>query len=430
MIELTPKQRKIVKSVKDESLKYFLLYGGSRSGKSLLIFDLILALCFLYPGSKHLVARYSFANAKKTIWLQTMLPLLRKLEAKGQCKINGTQGITTFTNGSLIVLGGLKPDQIDAVLGTEYGTIWVNEANENLWSTIELLFSRLNDTATHVSNKNKRIHTRFFADLNPTSKQSWDYKFFIQKINPAENKTHTEHKSIFSAKLSPLDNKKNLHPNYIKTLGSMSEYKKLRFFYGEYGFYEGLIYNLPEEQREVPEKLVFDRYIGGLDFGHRHANVFSVNGYYDGIWATVEEHYKTGMGTPDIIEKGWELHRKYSFDYIYADAARSDIIEEMQKAGLPVLPAFKGEGSIFAGIMYMKGLIKEKRYYCDKLKAPMHCAEFDSYHWDEDVAEKHEKPVKIDDDCMDASRYGIYTYALEHGLLADTRTVLDFMKGI
>lgn len=426
-LKLNPKQKEIAQSISNRALKYFLLYGGSRSGKSVFIFYYILVASIKYPGSKHLVARYSFANAKKTVWLQTMLPLLRPLETAGACEINITQGIVTFFNGSIIVLGGLKPDQINAVLGSEYATIWVNEANENVWSVIELLFSRLNDTS--VDENGIPIRVRFFSDLNPTSKKSWDHKFFIEKINPDESERHKEADKIFAARLSPLDNKENLSDDYIETLEGMSEHKKLRFFYGEYGHYEGLVYNLPEDQRELPKEFSPDRHICGLDFGRTHPNVFSVIGLDEDRFGIIEEDYVVGTTIPRILRTAQELHEKYDFDVIYADGSRPEIIEQLVAKGLPAQPAFKNPGSVLEGILYLTGLIEEKNFYMDKTSAPMHNAEFDSYRWDE-KDETKEKPLKIDDHCMDALRYGIYTYALEYGLIGNIDELADFQKNI
>jgi len=84
-----------------------------------------------------------------------------------------------FDNGSLIQLGGLQPDQIGDILGSEFATIFVNEANENTWDVIELLFSRLNDISEDGAGN--RITPRFIADLNPTSYSSLDKFSLLSK---------------------------------------------------------------------------------------------------------------------------------------------------------------------------------------------------------------------------------------------------------
>ena len=395
--------------------KYIQFYGGSRSGKTAAIVEAIIVMCLKYPGSRHLIARYSFTNAKKTIWKQTIYPAILPYIRHGLVSVNKTQGIIDFENGSYIQLGGLQPDQIDSVLGSEFATIYVNEANENPWSTIELLFSRLNDLSE--DNEGVRITPRFIADLNPTSYGSWDYKFFHKKLNPETDKRHAEASRIAKIKLNPEDNIDNIGKDYLKTLKSLSPTKRKRFYEGEYGSYEGLIYQLPPKQRSVdfPTGRSYDVNILGLDFGHRHPCAFSTiktNGSMFVVW---DEHYETKMNSTTIIQKTLELYEKYEYDYIYCDGSRPEIIDELVLAGLPAEAAIKGAGSVFAGIMHITGLIESEKLFIRGSECPMHLAEVDSYRWKQTAINNKEVPVKEDDNCMDSMRYAIVTYALKHG---------------
>jgi len=422
----TQRQREVVRKLfTDRKYKYIKLYGGSRSGKSAVIINLILMMCFKYPGSRHLVCRHSFANAKKTIWKQTIVPMLRPYEKAGLCFINKTQGSIDFENGSSIMLGGLQPDQIDSVLGSEYATIFVNEANENRWGEIELLFSRLNDTSKDKDGN--LIHCRFIADLNPTSFNSWDYKFFQLGINPDDDTPHKERDRIGFARLNPIDNKGNLNEDYFNTLQGLSESKRRRFFLGEYGNYSGLIYSLPVEQRSVDFRIPrYTTCIAGLDFGHRHPNAFTIIKTDGERFIEWDEHYKKGMTSPRIREKARELYDKYNFEVLYCDGSRSEIIEELQQDGIPAKPAIKGSGSVLAGISYVKGLIEDGRFFVNGVNCPMSLAEFDSYIWDENATD--EKPKKIDDDAMDSVRYAIYSYVLENGLYGKVDELDEFQS--
>ena len=428
-LDYTRRQREAMRLLTNKKYKFVQFYGGSRSGKTALIVEAILILCLKYAGSKHLIARYSLANARKTIWKQTIMPMIKRYESHGICEINKTNATIDFYNGSMIQLGGLQPDQIDAVLGSEFGTIFVNEANENPWSSIELLFSRLNDIAEDENGH--RITPRFIADLNPTSFSSWDYQFFHLKKNPETGKEHAQADRIAHIKLNPKDNEENLSEDYIDTLEGFSATKKKRFFHGDYGNYSGLIYELPPAQRSIDFNTPnYTLHLLGIDFGHRHATCFSTirsNGERFLIW---DEYYKKGMTASTIIKKAVELYEQYSYDYIFCDGSRSEIIEELVDAGIPAEKAIKGDGSVFTGIMHMKGLIEEGNLYVHGSNCPMHLAEFDSYRWMESSTSRKEKPVKEDDDCMDASRYAIHSYKLKMGLTAPSDKLLDFQNSI
>jgi phage terminase large subunit len=420
----TVAQRHAVRATLANKLKkYIQLYGGSRSGKTALVINLLIMMCFKYPGSKHIVIRHSFANAKKTVWKQTIEPMVKHYARHKLCSINKTQGSIDFNNGSSIVLGGLQSDQIDSILGSEYATIYVNEANENRWTDIELLFSRLNDTS--VDKDGNMIKCRFIADCNPTSFNSWDYKFFHLGINPADGAPHKEREKIERIKLNPYDNKENLNQEYLTTLESLSETKKKRFFFGEYGNYSGLIYNLPPAQRSIDFTIPrFGTCIGGLDFGFVHPCAFSVLKTDGENWIQTDEFYKTKMTSPRIREKARELHNKHHFEVLYCDGARKEIIQELKEDGIPAEPAIKGPGSVLSGISYVGGLIEDGKFHINGDKCPMTLAEFDSYIWEEEK----DKPKKIDDDAMDSVRYAIYSYVLNSGLYAKADDLSDFQS--
>ena len=226
-INYNPKQLEGLKLLSNKLKKFFKFWGGSRSGKTFLIIRAIRIRCHKYPGSKHLVARYSFANAKKTIWLQTMLPEFRKDERIGLCKINLAEGIIRYKNGSVVMLGGLEPSRIDSILGAEYATIFISEANENKFIDIENLFSRLNDTST--DHKGNPIHCFFICDLNPTVVSSWTYQVFIKGINPNDGKPINNFHLFANLWFTPYDNEENLSSGYIQqNLESLSSSKRKR----------------------------------------------------------------------------------------------------------------------------------------------------------------------------------------------------------
>ena len=279
-VKLTDKQKQAAKLLADPTKTYYLFYGGSRSGKTMLSCLFIRHRARTYAGSKHLVARFSFANAKKTVWLHTLYPLMVEDEKLGICKINRQEGIVYYWNGSIIILGGLEPSRIDSVLAAEYGTIFVTEANENRYESIEILFSRLNDKAK--DSNGRMIVPKMILDLNPTTKNHWTYRLFVMGLDPMTDEPKYDRHAYCYLQFKPEDNRDNLAANYIERLKNLSPSMRRRFYEGEFGTYEGLVFNIDEPTHIVDD---FDipagwRRYAAIDFGY--TNPFAVlYGAYD-----------------------------------------------------------------------------------------------------------------------------------------------------
>lgn len=147
----------------------------------------------------------------------------------------------------------------------------------------------------------------------------------------------------------------------------------------------------------------------GLDFGYNHATslvrlgVREVAQAGEGITELhidqiIHESYLTTEALKGRLEeKGIGPH-----DEIFADAARPDIIQELEDAGFWVSPAMKGPGSVFAGIQHMK-----KYRLCFTSRSTQARAQFSNYKWKKTGAGVVlEEPIKLQDDAPDAARYG------------------------
>lgn len=268
---LTEKQLQALRLLISDDKTRIQLEGGSRSGKSHVICAWILLRAANYPGSAHLVARFVRAKAEKTIWMQTLLPMAKKLQEQGACKVNLSEMRIDFTNGSYVLVDGLEPSRIDGVLGAGYSTIFVNECNENGWGAIEQLFSRLTQTARRVKD-GKPIVPKFITDLNPTAKNSWHYNLFHLKLDPRDMKPRPDGDKIVSLHFHPRDNIANLAEGYLETLESGGEDFQRRFLRGEYGSFEGLVYKLNPDVHIVDSFRIRERrgdvrLIRAVDFG-------------------------------------------------------------------------------------------------------------------------------------------------------------------
>jgi len=140
----------------------------------------------------------------------------------------------------------------------------------------------------------------------------------------------------------------------------------------------------------------------GLDFGYNHPQSL-VHVKIDGENVYIDEvYYQSGHDNGYMIE--WIRENRHDLFSVqcWADAARPDLIEECQKAGMRIDKAKK---DVFAGINTLKGLkLHFTRRSVNLIK------EVQTYSWRVDKdGNSLDEPVKHNDDGMDAIRYAIFT---------------------
>jgi hypothetical protein len=207
-----------------------LLEGGSRSGKTFIEIRNMIMRGLKCPGSRHLVVRNHFNHAKITLWKQTIPDVLKIAFPDVIFSKNLTDYYIKLENESQLWIGGTDDkERTEKILGSEWATIFLNEISQMPYGTYELLKTRLNPP--------KGLKPLLLLDQNPPSRTHWSYIRFHTLLNP-ENKQPLSDKDKSRQtflKMNPADNLINLSDGYIDNLESMSEGKKRRFLYGEYG---------------------------------------------------------------------------------------------------------------------------------------------------------------------------------------------------
>ncbi len=393
----------------DASKVFYLFYGGSRSGKTYLSCVFIIVRALYFPGSRHLVARYSFANARTTIWLQTLYPMLRIFEKSGQCKISKTECVCTFKNGSVIILDGLEESRKESVLAAEYGTIFITEANENKYEIVEMLMSRLNDTS--IDQYGNRIHLKFICDLNPTVKTHWTYQLFIAGLEPVTGQPKTNYHEYVAIQFRPEDNQENLSDGYISHLQSLSPAMRRRFYEGEFGSYQGLVFQLEESKHIVDDFKIPSEWkrFRSIDFGYTH-NFVCLWGAYDHnseLLYLYREYSSSRITVRQHAEVIQELTGKEQVACTVADHDAEDRAT-MNENGIKTIKADK---RVLVGIDRMVDLLLSNEGKKTSIKIFRSCAglitEFYSYRWRDPATRlpRDREVVKENDDHIDALRY-------------------------
>lgn len=179
-------------------------------------------------------------------------------------------------------------------------------------------------------------------------------------------------------------------------------------YLGEFKRKEGLVYKTFSRSehvvQELPEGLEVLYKLGGVDWGHTHpCAVITVLKDYSGNYWVSDEFYETGQTEEDIID----VVVGEGFNKVYPDPENASGIAGLKRRGVNVKTVKKVPGSVVSGISKVQELLKQGR-----LKVVSSCinviTEFESYSYPDDKGKlANEKPLKENDDAMDALRYVI-----------------------
>jgi len=379
-----------------EGPQYCLLVGGSRSGKTTVITEEILCRAIMYPGSRHLIARLRLAHAKASLWMDT-IPKVLDMEGIGQSKVGMSKvdHLLKLPNGSEIWIDGLDDkDRVDKILGREYATIYFNECSEMPYDTISTVLTRLAQKVGKCPNK-------AFFDLNPVGRLHWGYKLFFQKLFPNTGDPVPNPDDYDSMYLQPDDNRENLPDGYIENiLDTLPEHKKRRFRLGQWGEPEGVIFQKWDIVESIPEEVkTRGKLSHGLDFGFTvDPSVLMDVWLYGNDLYLDEQFYEAGLTNAQIVKRIKAINPP---NRIVGDSAEPKSIRELQKHGIDIVGAEKGQDSLRQGIDWLlsKNLYVTRRSYNVQ-------DELQNYVWLVDKTGKTmPKPIDDYDHTIDSTRY-------------------------
>lgn len=286
---------------------------------------------------------------------------------------NATDMIYTFGNGSQIEF--FSADQADKLRGGRRERCFINEANNITLDAFDQLEVRTRDF--------------IFLDWNPTS-EFW----FYTDVKPSRE--DLEH-----IVLNYKDNEA-CPKEIIQSIESRKDRKNWYKIYGlgELGELEGRIYNNWRIIDEIPHEARLERY--GLDFGYTNDPTAIMAVYYhNNGWILDEKVYQKGMSNKEIADTLKVMEPRL----IVADSAEPKSIDEISSYGVNIQPCAKGKDSVRTGIQ----LIQDQPISITK-KSINAIKEYRNYLWRTDREGKlisPNEPEKINDHCMDATRYAM-----------------------
>ncbi len=218
--------------------KFLLGYGGSGGGKSFFWLDVIIERAMRAPGSRHAIFRLTRNSCEKTLFDKTLHEVLDAawpdLKNQSGFDISLSTMTVTFPNQSKLFFDGLDENRMTKVLGDEFNTIWINECNETglSYEQVSTLLSRLRARSETIDGK--VLRNKMFFDCNPRYYSDWEYKAFIQKINPEDGDALHNADQWIAFKVNAEANQANLHDDYLDSLKAGGAKARRRYIDGEW----------------------------------------------------------------------------------------------------------------------------------------------------------------------------------------------------
>jgi len=212
--------------------RHILLRGGSRSGKTVLLTEALVARALAAKKSRHAILRYR-ANSLKSITgpTGTLFYVLDQCFPEGvasRSQFNKQDGFLQLPNGSEIWFGGLDDkERAEKILGNEYATVYFNEVSQIPWGSHNIAITRLAQTTT--------LRQKAYYDCNPPPKTHWVHRLFAEGVDPDSRRPLTNPSDYVSMRMNPEGNRENLDPSYLESLQNLPERQRLRFYEGQWG---------------------------------------------------------------------------------------------------------------------------------------------------------------------------------------------------
>ena len=151
-----------------------------------------------------------------------------------------------------------------------------------------------------------------------------------------------------------------------------------------------------------------DEIFYGLDFGFVHPAVLVMVGVKDDNYYVKELSYVKGMTTQQLIAHYKEEKLIEQDGLIYADSEAPDKIDEFDSAGFNIEPAVKGQGSLSAGIDFLKSI--NIFSHKDNVNLNRELKTF-KRKTDSNGRPIEDEFIKLNDDCIAATRYAVWSHA-------------------
>lgn len=350
--------------------------GGTRSGKTYSILQLILVYCLQNTGKIVDICRKTQAE----LWATALVDWIEILEANGiyDPKFHHKTKQEFYINGNVVRFLGL--DKAQKKRGAKRHLLYINEANGiTLEDWIQL---------------KARCMGKIYIDFNP-SEYFWLNEHVLEKRDDFD--------FIKSTYLDNYDFLTRENIREIEDLVNIDDYYYKVYVLGELATMKGKIYDKYDLISPGEYDNIFaDEVIYGLDFGYDHPMaLIEIKIAGERVYER-ERYFARKTTDEELIKSMLEQGISMTAD-IYADPAGAASIFKLQDAGFNVRRAKKD--------------VKEGIRFCQQIRRSIckdstnHIKQMNSYKWKQTAdGVILSEPVKIEDDAPDAMRYGEFTH--------------------
>lgn len=404
------KQRTAWEILRSDSKTRILFDGGSRSGKTALLCEFLIRRALQYPGSRQLAARRARVHAKSSLWNDTLKTYLRRYIPYSLYRFSETELTIHFFNASEIIVGGLDDaDRTEKILGNEYITVYLNEATQLRYETVQMAMTRL---AQRIYDANGHLAVpKLLLDCNPRGPRHWLHYVGVRQIDPDTEEPLPDAARWARVSWSAYDNLANLPKEYLHTLESLPAVMRDRMLHGIWRDNSGAVYEEFEESIHVVEPFEIPEAwtrVRGIDFGFTNPFVC--------LWGAVDpdgrlflyrEWYRANVRTIEHAETIRRMSGEERYAVTVADHDASERAE-LEHCGIRTVAARK---DVRIGIQAVKTRLvcagdgKPRLFFFKDLKQIL--SEIYEYRWStaSGTSNLKEEPLKLNDHAMDALRY-------------------------
>lgn len=355
-----------------EGKRFVVNQGGTRSGKTYSIIQLLIGLAF--KEKYHIsVISHAYPHLRKGA-IRDFMEIMERSDIYDPDSHSLTESTYFFPNGSIIEF--FSADQSAKVRGPGRDIMFINEANLLNLDTFRQL--------------NVRTRKTVFIDYNPADEFHWIYDEILPKKETAFiQSTYLDNPFISKEQAQQIEDLKDTDPVFWQVYGL-----------GERGSTQDTIYHKFELYDSIDPYL---DYCFGLDFGFTHPTALAKVSAYDNSLYFEQCIYESHLDTGTLIDR---IKPIVGDKEVHCDSARPEIIHDLVAAGINAFATKKYEGSVKDGIDW----IRQHRIFVHRDSVDLQ-KEFRSYKWKRKITgEVLDEPVKAFDDLMDACRYGAFSF--------------------
>ena len=353
-------------------IRYISNIGGSRSTKTVSLCQIIILKAITEKNLIINVFRKALTTTKRTV-MKDFKEVLNNLNIKNLYTENKTESSYKFTSGSTITFYGADDDH--KLRGLKTDIAWLNEATEFQYDDFQQIAMRTTQ--------------KIILDYNPSIMSSYLYELPEDKTITIHS-TYKDNPFLSKEQIDTIEGYKFTDENYYKifALGKRANSKE----------------NVYSEWNVVKTKPDYlNDFIYGLDFGFTHPTALIK------IWYNADEKinelyleeviYESNLTSTELINKMRQLNVDKT-KAIIADYARPEIIKDIRNAGFRCIDAIK---DVKDGINNVKTFI----IYINEFAVNI-IRENNLYKYKKINGEIVDDIIKLNDDAMDAIRYGVF----------------------